>query len=253
MASTVPLKDRLANAVCTYMAYIKKMLWPSGLSFYYPHPGPELPTWKVAVCLLFLISMSAAAVRFAHRLPFLFVGWFWYMITLIPVIGLVQVGTQAMADRYTYVPLIGLFIVLSWGSHRILLRRPRLRISIWLGFSAALVVLAVSAWIQIGYWQNSIVLFDRAVNVTEDNFLAHNNLGNALAREGRMNEALYHYRKALMLRPNDPTSHNNLGNVLLKQGRFQEAIRHYSKALEIRPDFEEARYNLGMALRRMQP
>jgi hypothetical protein len=252
MASTIPFKARLANAVCTYLIYIKKMIFPTALSIYYPHPGPELPAWKIVISLLLLIGISMVALRSARRLPFLTVGWFWYIITLVPVIGLVQVGTQAMADRYTYVPLIGLFIILSWGSHRIQLRRPVIRTPIYLGFSILILVFAMSSWIQIRTWRNSVTLFAQAVKVTNHNFVAHNNLGNALAREGRLHEALNHYTEALRLRPNDAVCHNNLANVLLKQGKFQEAFHHYSEALRIRPDFEEARYNLGMALRRMQ-
>jgi tetratricopeptide (TPR) repeat protein len=181
------------------------------------------------------------------------VGWFWYLGTLAPVIGLVQVGQQAMADRYTYIPLTGLFLMISWGLGDMALKWRPVRYYIPLFSVAMVILLMVISRDQIKYWKNSETLFRRAIEVTSDNVLAYNNLGNVLAREGDWPEALKFYMQALRLNPENPTLHNNVGNVLSALGRLKEAIDHYRAALKIDPGFQAARSNMNRVLERTKP
>ncbi len=245
----LPLKDRIANTLVSYVTYIGKMIWPANLACLYPHPLDTLPTWQVVGSLLLLLSISILVVRARGRRPYLPVGWFWYLGTLVPVIGLVQVGPQAMADRYTYVPLIGLFLMIAWTAAETGYKRSALRISLCAGI--LIPFLAVGSWLQVRSWRTSLTLFEHALAVTRDNLIAHNNLGNIFARQGRFKEARYHLSEALRLNPDHAASHNNLGGVLMQQGQFQEAIAHLSKAVQIDPEMQAAHYNLGIALQRM--
>jgi hypothetical protein len=225
---TLPLKDRIANALVSYVTYIAKTIWPANLACFYPHPLDTLPLWQVGGSLLLLVSISVFVIRARQRCPYLPVGWFWYLGTLVPVIGLVQVGAQAMADRYTYVPLIGLFLITAWTAAEVGSKGSALRMSLWVGM--LIPFLAVGSWLQAQSWQTSVTLFEHTLTVTRNNLIAHNNLGN---------------------NPNHATSHNNLGSVFMQQGRLQEAIAHLSKAVQIDPEMQEARYNLRIALQRM--
>lgn len=189
------------------------------------------------------------------RRKFLVVGWFWFLITLAPVIGLVQVGGQARADRYTYIPLIGVFVMAAWGIPELLdrlagpQRRALMAKTLAVVSVVAVAVLAAAARIQVGYWRDSATLFGRAVAVTEDNWFAHNWFGFALARQGRLDEAEAHIRQAIALVPADPTAHYNLGVVLVDKRRFDEAVVEYREALRLRPGWGDAHANLGEALR----
>jgi Flp pilus assembly protein TadD len=246
----VPLKLRIANGLVSFVAYMGKMVWPLDLAVFYPHPGSELQIWKPAAAGLFLLIVSTVALRVAHRCRYVVVGWLWYLGTLVPVIGLVQVGEQAMADRYTYVPLIGLFIVVVWGFADLVKgwRSRRWVVSI----TAAVTVLALIAgsWLQVGHWKDSIKLFKHALAVTSNNYVAHYTLGNALALQGNLAGAVSHYNKALQINPNYAEAHNNLGNALALQGNLTGAISHYNKALQINPDHAEAHRNLAVGLDR---
>ena len=243
------LENRVANALVSYVSYIGKMIWPHPLAVLYPHPGMA-PMWQVAGAVLFLAGVTALVVRLARRYPYLAVGWLWYLGTLVPVIGLVQVGSQAMADRYTYVPLIGLFIMIAWGVPDILAgwrhRKTVLAISAGLLLSIFMVVTSL----QIQHWHDSITLFNHTLKVTTRNFVVHNVLGNALALQGRQEEAIAHYAEALRINSQYADAHNNLGNLLARQGKQEEAIAHYAEALRINPQFAEAHYNLGNLLAR---
>ena len=247
--STLPLKDRIANALVSYVTYIGKTMWPVNLACFYPHPLDTLPRWQVGGSLLLLVGISIFVIRAGRRCPYLPVGWFWYLGTLVPVIGLVQVGAQAMADRYTYIPLIGLFLITAWTAAEVGSKRSRLRMSLWVGM--LLPFLAVGSWLQAQSWRTSVTLFEHALAVTRNNQIAHNNLGNILARQGRFKEASYHLSAAVRLNPNHATSQNNLGSLFMQQGRLQEAIAHLSKAVQIDPEMQEARFNLRIALQRM--
>jgi Flp pilus assembly protein TadD len=246
----VPFTLRIANALVSIVAYMGKMFWPLDLAVFYPHPGSELPIWKPAAAGLFLLIVSTVALWVARRYRYVLVGWLWYLGTLVPVIGLVQVGEQAMADRYTYVPLIGLFIVMVWGCAD-LLKRWRSRRWVVSGLAAVmLLTLMAGSWLQVGYWKDSIKLFKHALDVTNNNYVAHYTLGNALASQGDLVGSVSHFNKALQINPNFAEAHNNLGNALALQGNLTGAIAHYSKALQINPEHVEAHRNLAVGLDR---
>ena len=243
-----PFKVRIANALVSYVTYIEKMIYPSKLAFLYPHPG-MLPWWKISGACLLLLSISFLAIRVAKQSPYFAMGWLWYLGTLVPVIGLIQVGLQSMADRYTYVPLIGIFIIVAWGAPE-LVKQWKYR-KLWLTTLAtvSLTILMVMTWKQVGYWKNGITLFEHALKITSNNYVSHNNLGLALEEQGRTAEAIDHYLQALRIKPDLKEAHNNLGLALEKQGRTEEAVDHYLQALRIKPDYAEAHFNLGIALK----
>jgi Flp pilus assembly protein TadD len=279
--SAYPLNIRLANAMVSYVGYIGKMVWPSNLAVLYPHPG-SLPAWQIAGACLFLVFTSFAVIRAVRRQPWFAVGWLWFIGTLIPVIGLVQVGSQAMADRYTYVPLIGIFIIVAWGLPELVSGWRYRKVAISTMAVACLSILMATTWLQIRHWKNSIVLFERALAVTDNNYVLHNNLGVAfflqrkvgkaidqfreamkinpgfvdapinvaiaLANKGKMDEAIGYFSEALKINPDSDKAHINLGVALEKLGRTADAIHHYSEALRINPEFDEAHNNLGVAL-----
>ena len=201
LVKLIPFKYRLGNALIAYAKYIIKMFCPVHLGILYPHPGSDLPVWQViaAVCMLLLISLAAIPARRNHK--YLVVGWFWFLGTLVPVIGLVQVGLQAMADRYTYVPLIGLFIIIAWGAAEIF---SKLRYKTAVFTSAAIVILLVLSaltWLQLGHWQNSFALFEHTAAVTNNNDIMHYNLGSMYLAEGKINEAIKHYTESVKIKP----------------------------------------------------
>ena len=242
-----PIEVRIANAVFSYASYIGKTIWPQHLAVFYPHPG-MLPLWQIAGAGLLLVCISLLVIRAAHRSPYLAVGWLWYLGTLVPVIGLVQVGDHAMADRYTYVPLIGLFIMIAWGSCDISKRWRYRRIVLPISTGVLLCASMISTGFQLRHWQNSTTLFEHALDVTADNTLAHTNLGVVLAGQGKPDEAVFHYTQALRIKPDHLEARINMGVALAAQGKLDEAVAHYSQALHIKPDFAGAHYNLGNAL-----
>jgi len=264
-----PLDVRCANALVAYCRYIGKLLWPAGLAVYYPHPGHWAPG-LVALAAVLLGTITALAVVLRHRAPFLLVGWLWFCGMLVPVIGLVQVGGQAMADRYTYLPCLGLLLVAVWGAYELARtfhfgrdaspRRPTyaaggrlgeasLPLSLLsLAGAAAVLACCVTARQQLHYWQDSEALFRHALDVTANNSLAHNSLGTALDAKGQVEEATSQYREALRLRPGYPEAHYNLGNVCAKQGKIEEAMNHYREAIRLNPAYCEAHYNLANLL-----
>ncbi|HUH65863.1 MAG TPA: tetratricopeptide repeat protein [Syntrophales bacterium] len=242
-----PLSTRFANALVSYCTYIWKMIWPGNLAVLYPHPG-VLPIWKIFGAALFLVIATFLVIRATRHFPYLVVGWFWYLDTLIPVIGLVQVGEQSMADRYTYVPLIGIFIMIAWATPEILKNRRQRDAALTAAAVIVLLISSILTWKQLGYWQNSETLFRHALAVTSNNHTAHSNLGFSLLAQGRHEEAIYHYSEAIRIYPNDVDEHNNLGIALQGQGRVKEAISHYLEAIRINPNYIKAYVNLGEAL-----
>jgi protein O-mannosyl-transferase len=278
----VPLELRISNALVSYVSYIGKMVWPHDLAVHYPYPG-TISLWKTVSSFIFLIFTSLLVVLSIKREPYLSTGWFWYIGTLIPVIGLVQAGLwPAMADRWAYVPLIGMFIVIAWGIPELLARwRYKKTILALLGVTV-LSILTARTFFQIQYWKNSITLFEHSLYVSNNSFVlqnnlgnallnlgktadaikhlsealrinprfaeAHNNLGRALDMQGATAEAISHYHEALRLKPRLPTAHNNLGVALAKQGAIAESISRYREALQLNPDYAEACYNLGNAM-----
>ena len=243
----VPYGLRISNAFVAYVAYIGKMFWPAGLSVIYPLP-PGVPLWQVAGAVLLLSGVSILAILLRGRAPFLLVGWLWYLGTLVPVIGLVQVGIQAFADRYSYIPLIGLFMCIAWAVPEAASAGRRQRALLAASAAFVLVVFAAATWRQTGFWKDSRKLFTHALAVTSGNYMAHLNLGTALAEQGNLAEAMDHYDAALRINPNLAIAHFNLGNGLLAQGRRAEAVSQYRAALRINPSYASAHYNLGVVM-----
>ncbi len=243
----VPLTFRVVNALVSYTKYIGNMLWPSDLAVIYPLP-PTLTLVQAGISGLILIGVTLVVYRRARMNPFLLMGWLWYVGTLVPVIGLVQVGRQAMADRYTYIPLIGLFIMISWGVPALIHKWPYRRSVITAMALLALAGSTLCTWIQLSYWKNDVTLFGRAVQVVENNYIAQMNLGAAFFKTGNIEAAIKHYYKALSLRPENDRLCYNLGLALGVQGNLNESITYLTKAVIINPKFAEAHYNLGVAL-----
>ena len=238
---TYPLNLRISNALISYMSYIVKLIWPVKLAAIYPYNW-DLPVWQVWAACLSISGISWLSIKCYQSRPWFLVGWLWYLGTLIPVIGLVQVGTQAMADRYTYIPLIGIYLIIAWGLFD-LLARWRYRKMGFVAIVLAIVsVLMVVSWKQIGYWKNSVTLFKRAVDVTEANHMAYNNIGQGLLMTGKAGEAIKHFKKSLEINPRSAIAYFNLGLALSGQGRLKEALESCAEAVRIKPDFAEA-YN----------
>ncbi|MDM8551658.1 tetratricopeptide repeat protein [Desulfobacterales bacterium HSG2] len=248
-----PFHVRVGNALVSYISYIGKMIWPSELIVFYPHPG-VLPGGKVAGAGLLIVSISLLAIILVKRMPCFIVGWLWYLGTLVPVIGLVQVGSQAMADRYTYIPLIGLSVIIAWGVPRMLVSLPPTLLGrygkkgIAIISAAMLLMLMTASYRQVQYWKNTLPLFEHVLDVNPGSSRAHYNMGIELANQGRLSEAVSHYSEVLRINPNHARAHNNIGIVLTKQDKTDEAIRHFSRALRSDPDYTEAHYNMGIAL-----
>jgi Flp pilus assembly protein TadD len=280
----VPLATRLGHALAAYPAYLAKTFWPAGLALPYAYPGAiSLPRSAGGLLLLGLVTLAAA--RQSQRRPWFPVGWAWFLGTLVPVIGLVQVSEQYVADRYTYVPLVGLFVALVWGLPLPPASRRAARAAVSAGGIAVLALLGAATWRQAGHWRDSVALFGHTLTVEPDNWVAlnslgvaetgrgrltdavghlsralavrpgsalvHDNLGIALDEQGRTAEAIVHYREALRIRPDSPGTHNNLGVALEGQGLLAEAVAHYLEALRLSPGYRNARLNLGIALRKL--
>jgi tetratricopeptide (TPR) repeat protein len=257
------------------------MIWPARLAVFYPHPGATLPLWEIGVALVLLLLATAGAITLRRKRPYFLTGWFWYLLMLLPVIGLVQVGSQGHADRYTYLPQIGLYMLLVWGITDALASSLQRRIA-GVTASVAIIVLAWCAHVQASYWRNGESLWSHAIAVTSANFIAHDglgqfqlehgrldeaidqfqtaltidpkypmartNLGIALTKKGRIDEAITHFETVLKDYSNDAKTHENLGTALLKKGDSQRAIAAYGKALSIQSRYPSAHYSLGMAL-----
>ena len=244
----LPVVWRIANGLVSYVAYLGQSFWPAGLAVFYPHPRSNLPVWQVVAALLLLVSISAVTLACWRRHPYLLVGWFWYLGMSLPVIGLMQVGGQAMADRFTYLPQIGLCVALVWAaadqtrswSYRGWLRGG--------GSALGLAILIGCAWRQASFWRDSETLWTHALACTSKNYVAHNQLGLVLAEGGQFDKAVAQYQKALEINPDYAETHNNLGVAMASRGQINSAIARYQMALKISPDYVEAHNNLGVAL-----
>jgi len=244
----MPVKVRIPNALFSYAKYIEKMIWPSRLAVFYPHPGSTLSIWLVLAGVLLLLAVSVCVIRLARSRRYLLVGWLWYLGTLVPVIGLVQVGSQARADRYMYLPMIGLLIMLTWGISELTTKWRYRKVTLEVSMLIIPLALAVCTWFQVGYWRNSVTLFEHALEATERNYIAHGCLSDALRELGKTDQAAAHNLEVLRIRPGDLNAHNNLGVASLEQGRLYEAVMHFTKVLQLKPDYPEAHVNLGIAL-----
>jgi tetratricopeptide (TPR) repeat protein len=245
-SEAVPIPLRFANAVVAYASYIRDGVWPMNLAAFYPLQS--VAAWQVVGSGVALVGVSALVVWSFRRLPYLLVGWLWYVLMLVPVIGLVQAGGQARADRFVYVPMIGLFIAVAWGVPHLIARWGHHRIALWGG--AGLLVLAslVVARRQVVYWESASALWGRALAATKNNHMAHTFLGLAMTQDGRVDEGINHYREALRIQPRNSQARINLGVALAKQQRFDEAIPELEYAVKLAPQVAVMRYNLGFAL-----
>ncbi len=247
----IPLWSRFLNAAVACSSYLGKTVWPADLAVFYPHPALLLhpgafPSWGAGVtAALAVVGVTVAVISAVDRRPYLAVGWLWYLIALLPVVGIVQVGSQAMADRYSYLPLVGIYMMLAWGARDVSVRRPRARPVLVGAAALALVGCVTATWVQIATWRNSFTLYEHAIRVTTGNYFAHANLGILLRNAGRLDEAADQLEKALHIKPDDARAHTNLGTVLEKQGRLEEAVAQHREALRIKPDYAKAHTNLG--------
>jgi len=251
----LPLHSRVANAFLSYAKYIGKMFWPENLAVFYPLDARTIQFWQVVLCALLMIVVSVSAIRFGRKQKCLFVGWFWFVGTLIPVIGLVQVGSQSLADRYTYIPYIGLFIMIAWGLPELLskwtsassVESPQRKIALGLLMAIVLTTLGICAHQQASYWNNSADLFSHAIEVTQNNILAYRNLGAAYDGLGRHQDSVDAFRQAIRIEPDFAEAHLGLGVAYGKLGRYQDAVEAFKQAIRIKPDLADAHYNLGAA------
>jgi len=248
IAEALPLSLRISNALVSYIIYIGKMLYPSGLGVLYPLQLSGFPLWQPIVSGIILLAITAVMIYFSRKNKSLIFGWLWYIVTLVPVIGLVQVGSQSMADRYTYLPSIGIFIIVSWGVCQLSGRLKYRKVFLSVCGSAAIVVLTICTRLQVRHWKDSISLFNHTLAVTENNYVIHYNLGIALRKQGSVHEAIDHYRKALQINPNLAEVHYNLGNALQLQGKIDDALSQFHLSLKIKPEHAKSYYNIANIL-----
>jgi Tfp pilus assembly protein PilF len=247
--TNVPIGDRFANAAISCVVYIQQTFWPTNLAPFYPHPrsipGGRVDLALAGVCAAAVALGCAAAWLWRRRAPWFFVGWFWYLGTLVPVIGIVQVGEQAHADRYTYIPTIGLAIAAAWSVAAAGRRWPETRVPIAAATTLALLSLAILTHRQIGFWRDAETLWRHGTAVVADSYVGHNNLGEALEVQGRHHEALDEFRKTLAIDPNDALALSNTGVVLIRLGREQEAKDYLKRSIQRDPSYAQAYVHLG--------
>ena len=241
----IPLKTRIANAFVSTWQYLEKTFWPQNLAVFYPHPGSKLPLWEVVFAGLFLLAVSVLVLFQARRRPFLLTGWLWFLGMLVPVLGILQVGGQALADRYTYLPSIGIFIMIAWIPQSLPWRVFHREFLLASGFTVILLSLSSITWLQIGYWKDTETLFQRTAAVTVNNYLAHCLMGDALASQNQLTRAVTEYEKALAIFPRYAEAHHQLGMVLAKQGCLKEAVAHYEEALRAKPKYALAHVSIA--------
>jgi Flp pilus assembly protein TadD len=244
----LPVSERISNALVAYVIYIRQLFWPAGLAVFYPHPENRLPVSEISLAFIILVGITVAAFVFRSKAPYFVTGWLWYLGMLVPVIGLIQVGWQGHADRYTYLPQIGLYIAITWAVTDFTRTWRFQRMA--LGLAALIVVGALSCGccLQASYWHDSETLFTHALAVTRNNDVAMNNLGIIFLEKGQLDDAISNLQAAIDVRPENAPAHDNLAKALLQKGQVSEAMVHYRKFLEIQPDNVEARNTLGTAL-----
>jgi Tfp pilus assembly protein PilF len=243
-----PLSLRLSNALVSYAKYLLLTVWPSGLGVYYPFSPAGVPAWQLAAALVLVATMTAIALREANKRGYLITGWFWFLGTLVPVIGLVQVGGQAMADRYHYIPSIGLFVALVFGVADLAIAWRIGRVSVAAVSAAVLLLFGSLTALQISRWRDSMTLFEQTLSVTSDNLVIHYNLGHVLGQQGKYDEAVPHFAEALRIKPDFFDALINMGVTLLEQGKSAGAISYYHRALGVEPDSVKAHMQLALAL-----
>jgi protein O-mannosyl-transferase len=237
--------SRLANASVSFVTYLGKTFWPYDLAVFYPI-SDQLPAWQVLIAAVLIIFVSVAVIVMIKSRPYFFVGWLWYVIAILPVIGIIRVGDFEMADRYHYLPSIGIAIMLAWGipfmfNHEDILKNILFPLSI-----AFLIVLSFLTWKQCSYWQNNITLFRHALNVTKNNYLIHDSIASTLAVEGKIEEALYHFNEAIHIKPDYATAYNNRGIVYGGLGQYQLAMQDFNQAIRLKSNYADAFNNKGL-------
>ena len=247
-ADQLPFLARISNAFVSYLVYIWQMIWPVNLGVFYPFPQNGWPVWQVVIVVAILFAITIAAFALRKSRPYLLVGWLWYVVMLLPVVGIIQVNLQAHADRYTYLPQIGLYLMVAWGIADLVANLPRLRKISGVAAIVALVALAMTARAQVSYWRDSETLWQHTIAVTKDNYFANASLADLLLRRGRVPEAIAHSEEALRIRPGDTDAQNNLGLALLQTGDAKRAVMHLEKALAIDPGHMNAEVNLAWIL-----
>lgn len=244
----VPMAVRIANALYSYIRYLAKIIWPQNLAVFYPYPN-SLPLWQTLFSGLLLVVISAAVYLKVRRHPYLAVGWLWYLITLLPVSGLIQAGLwPAMADRFAYVPSIGIFIIISWGLPAALSKHCKRNLVLSVLSGAVLFCFLICTALQTRHWKDEIALFQHALKVTDNNWPAHNNLGVAFYERGEFNKAALQFKEVLKIKPNHIGSRNNLANILFDNGKFKEAALQLKEALRIKPNDADIYNNLAIVL-----
>ena len=247
-----PFQSRLTNLTVSYLDYLKKMILPIRLSIFYPHPGNTLPLWQGVICGIVLMAITITSIKLIRKAPYFAIGWFWYMGTIFPVSGILQAGAHAMADRYSYITLIGIFIVVAWGLPELISKWHYREVILSVSTGIIILALLLTTWKQVGHWKNSITIFKHAIRVTDKKYpnfsLVYNNLGQALYEEGKKEEAISNYLMAIKLNPMHVKAYYNLGIALYAKGKSLEAISNYNIAIKLKPDFAYAHYNLGLAL-----
>ena len=247
-AEALPLGVRSGNALISYCRYLGKLFWPTDMAIFYPHPG-HWPLARVLLAGALVAGLSVLLFVQRRRYPFLLVGWLWFCGTLVPVIGLVPMGVQqAMADRYAYIPSLGVLVLVVWGVYELTKSWHYRVVALSVAGSTAVALCLALTRQQLGSWKDSEALFRHALEVTEDNYLAHLNLGSALDDKGQVDEAIREFQEAIRLKPDYVLAHNNLGVAIVKKGQLDEGIRQYYEAIRLKPDYAEAHSNLGLAL-----
>ena len=245
--SALALNDRIANVFLSYTRYIGKLFWPLNLAVFYPFDVNIFAPWQLATCFLLFFIITIFVLRFGRDRRYLLVGWFWFVGTLVPVIGFVQVGLQALADRYAYISFTGLFIIIAWGLPELLSKWPKRNIALGLSMATALITLGICTHQQVSLWNNSYTLFSHIIQVTQNNYIAYNNLGAAYNGMGRYQDAIECYKQATTINTNFADAFVGLGVTYGKLGRWQNEVEAYKQAIELKPGYAEAYYDLGAA------
>ncbi len=246
----IPVLSRIGNAFVSYVTYLKDFVWPSNLAVFYPYL--EHPLWLTLLAALAVVAATVMAARSIRRRPYFSVGWFWYLGALIPMIGLIQAGSQARADRYTYIPSIGISIVLAWGAVELFEKRGWSRRALTIAAVGVCAAWTVVTWVNVQYWRNSVALFTNALEVTDANYVAYHNLGVALREDGKIAEAVDDFAHAVAILPEDAQLQDSLGEALTDEGRIDDATPHLLQAVRLRPDYAKAHIDLGTALLRQE-
>ncbi|MFA5323943.1 MAG: tetratricopeptide repeat protein, partial [Smithella sp.] len=248
LADPVPFGDRIANVLVTFVIYLEKTFWPHNMALFYPFPA-QIPAWQIGGAILLIVAITTFVILMMKRLPYFAVGWFWYAITILPVIGIMQVAEEpyAMADRYHYLPSVGIAVMLAWGIPFLMKNKELRKKIVFPAAITVMMIMAVVAWRQCGYWKNSTTLYSHTLQATKNNYVMHNSLANVLFKEGKIREAIDHYGEAIRLKSDYAPAYSNRGVAYASQSQYRMAIEDYNQAIRLRPDYAIAYNNRGFA------